>query len=193
MSRASKFSPEVRERSVKMVLEHQDEYESQWAAIVSIAAKIGCSAQTLHNWVAQAERDVGAGDREDEPGHPAVGAVDAAGGEHQLRKGEEQRRPCGRGEQRDEHAVPHDHAMVGIGRAQLFGEAALEAEGGELGDEFDDEHREGEAPDRFGAIPAARDVEEGQARDEAEDEAEEIGATALGERSGIGVARRIAG
>ena len=47
MSRASKFSPEVRELSVKMVLEHQDEYESQWAAIVSVAAKVGCTAETL--------------------------------------------------------------------------------------------------------------------------------------------------
>ncbi|MFX9665254.1 IS3 family transposase, partial [Acinetobacter baumannii] len=50
MSRASKFSPEVRERSVKMVLEHQDEYESQWAAIVSVAAKVGCTAETLRGW-----------------------------------------------------------------------------------------------------------------------------------------------
>src|SRR5277367_2291570 len=51
-----KFSPEVRERAVRMVIEHRGEHASQWAAIVSIAAKIG---QTLHNWVAQAERDQG--------------------------------------------------------------------------------------------------------------------------------------
>jgi transposase-like protein len=43
-----------------MVMEHGREHASQWACIVSIAAKIGCSAQTLHNWVAQAERDSGA-------------------------------------------------------------------------------------------------------------------------------------
>jgi len=49
-----KFSPEVRERAVRMVMEHRGEHASQWAAIVSIAAKIGCTAQTLHNWVAQA-------------------------------------------------------------------------------------------------------------------------------------------
>jgi transposase-like protein len=54
-----KFSPEVRERAVRMVLEHSAEPTSQWAAITSIAAKIGCTAQTLHTWVRQAERDQG--------------------------------------------------------------------------------------------------------------------------------------
>src|SRR5271155_285365 len=54
-----KCAPEVRERAVRMVIEHRGEHVSQWAAIVSIAAKIGCTAQTLHNWVAQAERDQG--------------------------------------------------------------------------------------------------------------------------------------
>jgi transposase-like protein len=53
------YSPEVRERAVRMVFEHAREHASQWAAIGSIAAKIGCTAQTLHNWVAQAERDQG--------------------------------------------------------------------------------------------------------------------------------------
>lgn len=53
------YSPEVRERAVRMVVEHGREHASQWAAIVSIAGKIGCTPQTLHNWVAQAERDVG--------------------------------------------------------------------------------------------------------------------------------------
>jgi len=56
----AKYSPEVRERAVRMVMEHGAEHNSQWAAIVSIAAKFGCTAQTLHNWVAQAERDAGA-------------------------------------------------------------------------------------------------------------------------------------
>jgi transposase-like protein len=54
-----RYAPEVRERAVRMVTEHGAEHASQWAAIVSIAAKIGCTAQTLHNWVAQAERDSG--------------------------------------------------------------------------------------------------------------------------------------
>jgi transposase len=53
------YSPEVRERAVRMVFEHRAEHASQWAAIVSIAAKIGCAAQTLHTWVRQAERDQG--------------------------------------------------------------------------------------------------------------------------------------
>ena len=59
MKKSTKFSPEVRERAVKMVLEHQGEYESQWAAMVSIAAKIGCTAETLRGWVRQHERDTG--------------------------------------------------------------------------------------------------------------------------------------
>ena len=56
---SAKFSTEVRERAVRMVLEHRGEHASQWAAIVSIAAKIGCTAPTLHKWVGQAERDQG--------------------------------------------------------------------------------------------------------------------------------------
>ena len=54
-----KYSPEVRERAVRMVFEHRGEHESQWAAIESIAAKIGCTAETLRKWVRQAERDQG--------------------------------------------------------------------------------------------------------------------------------------
>ncbi len=56
---SKRFSPEVRERAVRMVLEHQGEHASQMAAIGSIAAKIGCSGETLRNWVRQAERDQG--------------------------------------------------------------------------------------------------------------------------------------
>ena len=58
-SKSPKFSTEVRGRAVRMVFEHRTEHASQWAAIVSIAAKIGCTAQTLSNWVRQAERDQG--------------------------------------------------------------------------------------------------------------------------------------
>ena len=54
-----KYSAEVRERAVRMVLEHQDEHGSQWAAIASIAGKIGCTAETLRLWVRRAERDQG--------------------------------------------------------------------------------------------------------------------------------------
>lgn len=57
--RKSKFSPEVRERAVRMVFKHRAEHPSQWACIVSIAGKIGCTAQTLDNWVKQHERDTG--------------------------------------------------------------------------------------------------------------------------------------
>ena len=59
MARPSRYSPEVRERAVRMVWEHQQEYDSEWAAIGSIAAKIGCTAETLRKWVRQAERDAG--------------------------------------------------------------------------------------------------------------------------------------
>ncbi len=59
MARPSRYSPEVRERAIRMVLEHQEEYDSEWAAIGSIAAKIGCTAETLRKWVRQAERDTG--------------------------------------------------------------------------------------------------------------------------------------
>ncbi len=54
-----KFLPEVRERAVRMVLEHVGEYPTRWAAVESIAAKIGCAAQTLHDWTRKAEVDGG--------------------------------------------------------------------------------------------------------------------------------------
>ena len=57
--RTPPYSPEVRERAVRMVLDHQGEHGSQYAAIQSIAAKIGCSGETLRSWVRQAERDRG--------------------------------------------------------------------------------------------------------------------------------------
>ena len=57
--RTPPFSPEVRERAVRMVLDHRHEHGSQYAAISSIAAKIGCSGETPRNWVRQAERDQG--------------------------------------------------------------------------------------------------------------------------------------
>ena len=62
MTKANKFSPEVRERAVRMVLEHRGQYPSLWAAIESIAPKIGCVPQTLHDWVKRHQIDTGAKD-----------------------------------------------------------------------------------------------------------------------------------
>ena len=59
MLRPTRFSPEVRARAVRMVVEHEAAHDSQWAAISSIAAKIGCTAETLRGWVRQSERDQG--------------------------------------------------------------------------------------------------------------------------------------
>ncbi len=59
MARPSRYAPEVRERAIRMVREHGAEHSSQWAAIASIASKLGCTAETLRKWVRQAERDAG--------------------------------------------------------------------------------------------------------------------------------------
>jgi transposase len=59
MNKATRYAPEVRERAVRLVFEHQGEHDSQWAAIGSIASKIGCTAETLRKWVRQTERDQG--------------------------------------------------------------------------------------------------------------------------------------
>jgi transposase len=60
MNKSTKFSPEVRERAVRMVLEHRGEYPSLWTAVESIAPKIGCVPQTLLSWVQRHEIDTGA-------------------------------------------------------------------------------------------------------------------------------------
>ena len=60
MTKTNKFSPEVRERAVRLVQEHRDEYRSLWAAVESIAPKIGCTPTTLLDWIKRAEIDGGA-------------------------------------------------------------------------------------------------------------------------------------
>ena len=59
MARQSKYSPELRERAVRLVQEHAAEYPSQWAAMRSVAEKLGCTVEALRRWVRQAERDQG--------------------------------------------------------------------------------------------------------------------------------------
>ena len=59
MNKSTRYAPEVRERAVRLVFEHQGEHASQWAALSSIASKIGCTPETLRKWVRRAERDQG--------------------------------------------------------------------------------------------------------------------------------------
>jgi len=59
MNTTKRYPPEFREQAVRMVLEHQGNYDSQWAALNSIAAKVGCTSETLRNGVRQAEQDLG--------------------------------------------------------------------------------------------------------------------------------------
>ena len=59
MKPSTRSSPEVRERAVKLVLDHQGEHDSQWSATVSVSSKLGCTSETLRKWVRQAERDRG--------------------------------------------------------------------------------------------------------------------------------------
>ena len=87
MRKSTKFSPEVRERAVRMVLEHRGEHPSLWAAIESIAGKIGCVPQTLNTWVRQHE--VNAGQREGVSATEAQRIKDLERENRELRKANE--------------------------------------------------------------------------------------------------------
>ena len=76
MNTSTRYSPEVIERAVRMVFEHGAEHASQWAAIESIAAKIGCTAETLRHWVRQRERDTGKRDGMTTTEHERIKALE---------------------------------------------------------------------------------------------------------------------
>ena len=76
MNTSTRYSPEVIERAVRMVFEHGSEHASQWAAIESIAAKIGCTAETLRRWVRQRERDTGKRDGMTTTEHERIKALE---------------------------------------------------------------------------------------------------------------------
>lgn len=76
MNKSNKFSPEVRERAVRLVQEHRGEYPSLWAAVESIAPKIGCVPQTLNEWVKRDEIDTGARPERSRKRFQAVSAED---------------------------------------------------------------------------------------------------------------------
>ena len=105
MTKPVKYSPEVRERAVRMVLEHQDEHGSQWAAIASIAGKIGCTAETLRLWVRRAERDQGLrpGLTTDERARMKALECEV----RELRQANAQRPPCNpQGKEAHPHSAP---------------------------------------------------------------------------------------
>jgi len=59
MNKSKRYSPEFRERAVRMLLDHKVEYDSEWAAMTAISVKLGCTPETLRQWVRQAEKDLG--------------------------------------------------------------------------------------------------------------------------------------
>jgi len=76
MSKVKRYSPEVRERAVRMLFEHEKDYESRWAALASVASKIGCTAETLRSWVKQSEIDTGRRDGMTSDDHARLKALE---------------------------------------------------------------------------------------------------------------------
>ena len=76
MSKVKRYSPEVRGRAVRMLFEHEQDYESRWAALASVAGKIGCTAKTLRSWVKQSEIDTGRRDGMTSDDHARLKALE---------------------------------------------------------------------------------------------------------------------
>ena len=135
------------------------------------------------------ERDVGAGDAEDDQRQQPFRAPDVAGREHRLGEDHQDRARDRRGDEGGEQPVRDDADMGLVGGRKLLGEAALQPHRGELGGELDDDHRISEAAEQLRPVEAAGDEQEGQARGEPQHEAEEVGPPALRQRGDVRVGR----
>ena len=131
------------------------------------------------------ERDIGAGDAEDDQRQQPFRAANVAGREHRLRKEHQQDAGDRRGDEGGGEPVPDDADMRLVGGRELLGEAALQPHRRELRAQLHDDHREGEAPEQLRPVIAPGDEQEGQPRDEPQQEAEEIGPAALGQRGDV--------
>ena len=128
------------------------------------------------------EADVGPGDRDDDTGQEPVQPRHMRVGVHHLRKGDQHSTCRHRQDEGERERVPHDADVRLVGGGQRLREATLQAERCDERGEFDHHHGEREAADEVRTVEPARDEQERDARGEAQDEACDIGAAALGER-----------